>query len=263
MEEYGARNGFLVDSLTFFCSALFLWSMNMKWRVKINMDNLHRAEVAALETSKTIWQDMKEGFDYLIGHKEIRFVLNMLFILLAAAGASYVVLVVFIQETFGSVTKDLGVLAVALGGGLFLGFMAYGKWGAKVKWYQTIFVCLLLGGLMMMAFAGFVHLYPHLWMAIGLAIVWGIVIGPIFIASNTVVQMMSTDEMRGKMFSALEIVIHLAFLLAMLLSWWLSTFVQTVWILMGVGAVVTLVSLVGLLNKSKLALQRVKKNGMF
>jgi hypothetical protein len=39
----------------------------------------------------------------------------MIFILFSAAGAIYVVIIVFVQETFNSVTKDLGLLAVFLG----------------------------------------------------------------------------------------------------------------------------------------------------
>lgn len=44
----------------------------------------------------------------------------MMSVLFAAAGAVYVVIIVFIQNAFGSVTKDLGFLAVPLGIGLFL-----------------------------------------------------------------------------------------------------------------------------------------------
>jgi len=65
---------------------------------------------------------------------------------MGAVGAIYVVLVVFIQETFGSVTKDLGFLAVGLVCGLLAGAIGYGKWGHRFKWYKVIFFCLILAG---------------------------------------------------------------------------------------------------------------------
>ena len=77
----------------------------------------------------------------------------MLFVLLAAAGAVYVVIIVFVQQAFHSVTKDLGVLAVMLGLGLFSGALIYGKLGRRYRWDRTIFFCLVVGGVMMVVFA--------------------------------------------------------------------------------------------------------------
>ncbi|MFA5260266.1 MAG: hypothetical protein WC450_03460, partial [Candidatus Omnitrophota bacterium] len=94
-------------------------------------------EVFALERS--VIRELKEGILYLTGNKGIRFVINLLFMLMAAAGAVYVVIIVFIQDCFGSVTKDLGILAVFLGAGLFIGALGYGRWGKKVAWHKTIF----------------------------------------------------------------------------------------------------------------------------
>jgi len=49
----------------------------------------------------------------------------------------------FIQKAFGSVTKDLGLLAVLLGIGLFLGSLAFGSWGGKVAKWKVIFWSLI------------------------------------------------------------------------------------------------------------------------
>lgn len=249
IEIYGSRNGFIIDGLTFLFSAVFLMSMDVVWRLKINAQKIHDAEILVKKSSQTVFEEIKEGFDYIVHNKEIRLVLGMIYMLLSAAGASYVVLVVFVQQAFGSITKDLGVLAVCLGAGLFIGFMAYGKWGKRFKWHTTIFACLIFGGAMMIAFALCVQFYANLYLAMMLAVVWGIVIGPVFIAANTVVHLMSKDDMRGKMFSALEIVIHFAFLVAMMVSSFLEKYIQIVWILVGVGGCVIVFSFFGLFNK--------------
>ncbi|VAX38084.1 hypothetical protein MNBD_UNCLBAC01-1350 [hydrothermal vent metagenome] len=240
VDHFGARNGFLIDAGTFFLSGMILF--NLVPPLKID-------KKAIIKTGKEIvgpmrqslWQEMKEGFVYAMTHKEIRLIIDMLFVVLFAGGAVYVVIIVFIQEAFGSVTKDLGVLAVCLGAGLFIGSILYGKWGEKSAWQKTIFTCLIGGGFMLIAFAVMVSIYPNIWIAMALACLWGIVIGPIFIAANAVAHMVSDESMRGKVFSAFEIVIHLAFLLSMFLSSWLATFIPHLWILIGAGVMIAVV----------------------
>ncbi len=246
IEWYGPKNGFIVDGATFFFSALLLFSMDLPSRLKINRFKISQAKEIVREVRKSFWIEMREGFEYLFKTRSIRFILLTLFILLSAAGSIYVVLIVFIQNTFHSVTKHLGVLAVFLGVGLFLGALAYGRWGKKAGATKTIFSCLLAGGLMLTAFTLLVQQYANIWIADVVALLLGLIVGPIFIASNTVAHMVSTDEMRGKVFSALEIVIHLAFLLAMLFSSWLSKQIDEMWILIGVGVIFSVIGIIGM-----------------
>ena len=174
----------------------------------------------------------------------------MMFVLMAAAGAVYVVIIVFVQQAFQSITKDLGFLAVVLGAGLFCGAILYGRFGRKISRFKVIFSCLIFGGLMMMVFAFVVHKIPVLSVASLLAFFLGLVVGPIFIASNTIIHALSKDEMRGRVFSSLEFMTHLGFLLSMFLSSWLSDkmHVENFKILMGVGLVFSFVGLISLLQ---------------
>ena len=259
IDKFGARTGFIIDAATFFVSAMFVFSMDIPLRLKLNKDKIFQTGKTIVGTIRgSLWGEIREGMGYLIAHKEIRFVINMLFVLFSAAGAVYVVLIVFIQQSFQSITKDLGILAVCLGVGLFFGAIGYGKWGKKWIWYKTIFFCLVCAGLMLMVFAWMVYLYPNIAAAMGLAFLLGLILGPIFIASYTMVHLVSEENMRGKVFSALEVVMHFAFLTAMLLSSWVSEFVPRVGILMVVGALFALVGLLGSFKarKGTLALMR-------
>jgi len=249
IDHFGSRNGFLIDSGTFFLSGLIIFSVSLFNKEKVSAE---RKDINA-SAKLSIWKDMKEGLVYSFQHKEIRLIINALFITLAAAGAIYVVIIVFIQQAFQSITKDLGVLAVCLGAGLFAGAMIYGKLGKKISWYKTIFMCLISGGVVLITFALLVSRYSNMPLAMGLAFFWGIVIGPIFIAANAVVHLVSDEGMRGKVFSIFEIVIHFAFLLSMFLSSWLSRFIAHVWILIGVGGMIVLAGILGLKNKDRLA----------
>ncbi len=246
IDKFGARNGFIIDAFTFLISGALIFSIDMplKWRLN-RKQILSRGREMLGTIKRSLWDEFKEGLAYLFQHKDIRLIIVMLSILFAAAGAIYVVLIVFIQESFKSVTKDLGVLAVCLGIGLFLGAILYGKYGKKFKWYNTIFFCLIFGGCMLVFFAYFVQHYPNIKMAMVLSGLLGLIVGPIFIATNTTIQIVSDESMRGKVFSALEVIIHLAFLLSMFLSSWLSKFVGCVWILIGVGIIFALVGIIG------------------
>ncbi len=76
------------------------------------------------------------------------------------------------------------------------------------------------------------------------------------IAANTIVHQVSVDTMRGKIFSSLEVVMHSAFLVSMLVSSILAEHFERFWILTVVGIIFTCVGLLGLLNFKKASLSQ-------
>ncbi|MCX5681370.1 MAG: MFS transporter [Candidatus Omnitrophica bacterium] len=223
VEKIGVQGGFIWDAATFLISGLLVLSMDYRMDIRLNREEILGAGKKIIGSlQQSLLGDIKEGIVYFFTHKEIRFVNFMLFILFAAAGAVYVVIIVFIQDAFQSVTRHLGFLAVLLGVGLFLGAILYGRFGQKVSRFLTIFVCLILGGAAMVVFALVVNRYPQIYTAGALAFLLGVIIGPIFIAANTIIHLVSKQDMRGRVFSSLEVVMHLGFLIAMFTSAFLS-----------------------------------------
>ncbi len=249
VEKFGAEGGFICGAATFFISGVLVFTINHKVNLKIKTSELIGISKEMISViQKSVIAEIKEGVAYLTNHKDIRFIINMLFTLFSAAGAIYIVLIVFIQDVFNSVTKDLGLLAVFLGVGLFTGSILYGRFGEKVSRFTTIFLCLIFGGAMLIAFSVLLENFPSLLLASTLAFVLGVIVGPIMIAANTVIHQVSDDAMRGKVFSSLEVVVHFAFLLAMLVSAFLAEHIERFWILVGVGVIFAFVGLVGLLR---------------
>ena len=251
VEWFGARGGFLIDAGTFFVSGILVFSMARHLYVKLDRHEIMKSGKEILQIERSFWHELKEGVLYLFHKKEIRFVISILFILLSAAGAVYVVIIVFIQQEFQSVTRHLGALAVTLGIGLFLGTLLYGRFGKDVPWHKTIFFCLILGGVMMLAFVLGISTWPNVWLAFILTLALGVVIGPIFIASNTIIHEVADEQMQGKVFSSLEIVIHFAFMVSMLLSSWLSEIISPAAILMTVAVIFSGIGVIGLLRYGK------------
>lgn len=251
VDKVGARGGFIIDAWTFFLSGLLVFSIVRPHRMTLRINKkkfIEKSEEVMNVLKKSLLDEMKEGFNYLINHKEIRFIISMLFTLFAAAGAIYVVIIVFIQESFNTVTKDLGVLAVLLGLGLFAGVVLYGRLGQRTSWSKTIFFCLTFGGMVLVSFAILTEHFSSLLLSGVLSILIGLISGPIFITASTVAQQVCEENMRGKVFSAIEVVIHFAFLSAMMLSAYLSEHVSRMWILIVVGIVISSVGLIGFLT---------------
>ncbi|MFA5059516.1 MAG: MFS transporter [Candidatus Omnitrophota bacterium] len=249
VEKIGADGGFVTGAVTFFISGLLVFKMNGKPKLRINRDELlglGKEVVGVIQ--KSVIGEIKEGVLYFLQHKEIRFIASMMFLLFAAAGAIYIVIIVFVQNAFNTVTKDLGILAVFLGIGLFVGSLLYGRWGEKSSQFKTIFFCLILGGLALLAFSIAVEHFTNRILAIALAFILGLVVGPIVIAANTIVHQVGDAKMLGKVFSSLEIVMHLAFLLTMLLSAAASEYIDAFWILVASGSVFVMIGFVGILR---------------
>ena len=89
---------------------------------------------------------------------------------------------------------------------------------------------------------------PHLLLALALAFVLGFVVSPTMVISNTMVHQLTDNSMRGKVFSSLEIVVHLGFLLAMMISAALADHIGSVNILLTVSFLLALIGIGGMLR---------------
>lgn len=246
VERSGFIGGFYWDAAAYFFSAALVFSITAFHLRFPNKKAIIGGTKEMLRIEKSIWHEIMDGIQYIRSNKEIGFIFWTMFILLAAVGAIYVVIIIFIQQAFHSVTKDLGFLAVSLTVGLFLGSLAYGKWGKKITAYKIVFWSLIVGGAMEIIFVSLVQFTHDRMVALAISFVLGIVIGPVMVAPTTVINKVCAQEMSGKVFAALEFVVYLSFLLSMMVSSFLSIHIERIWILVSVGGIFILVGIVGL-----------------
>jgi len=251
VEHLGAKSGFYLNSLTFLISAIFIFLISKKFVAKVSFEEVGKEIVEVIR--KSVFQEIKEGIFYFIRKKDIRFTAGIIFALWSALGSVYVVIIVFVQKTLHSATKDLGLLVMFLGIGLFLGSLVYGKFGQRISHYKIIFVSLVLSGIMLDIFALAIYYYPNFILAALLALFLGLIIAPIMIASNTIIHNVSDNEMLGKIFSSLEIVMHFGFLLFMFISSILAERFSHLLILVVVGVLLSLLGVVSLFLNRKVA----------
>ncbi|KPK96981.1 MAG: hypothetical protein AMJ95_11495 [Omnitrophica WOR_2 bacterium SM23_72] len=249
VEWLGAQSGFYLDALSFLVSSMLIFFIAKRPKVSMSLKKVGKEIVEVIK--KSVAAELKEGFLYFIKKKDIRFTAGIIFILWSALGSVYVVFIVFVQNTLHSATKDLGLLIMFLGIGLFLGSLVYGRFGQQFSHYKIIFVSLILSGSMLVILALTIHRYPYFMIAAGLSLLLGVLIAPIMIASNTIVHNVSDNDMMGKIFSSLEIVMHLGFLLFMLISSFLAERFSNLIILVVVGGFLTGLGLVNLIMDRK------------
>ncbi|MFA5199847.1 MAG: MFS transporter [Candidatus Omnitrophota bacterium] len=251
VEHLGAKSGFFLNSLTFLISSVFIFLISKKFTASVSIEEVGKEIVEVI--SKSVLQEIKEGILYFIRKKDIRFTAGIIFALWSALGSVYVVIIVFVQKTLHSATKDLGLLVMFLGIGLFLGSIVYGRFGQRISHYKVIFISLVLSGIMLDIFALAIYYFPNFALAALLALLLGLIIAPIMIASNTIIHNVSANEMLGKIFSSLEIVMHFGFLLFMFVSSILAERFSHLLILVVVGTLLSLLGLVSLFFNRKVS----------
>jgi len=243
VEWLGARSGFYLDALSFLVSGVLIFLITKRSNASMSLKKVSQEIVEVIK--KSVVQEIKDGVLYFVNNKDIRFTAGVTFIVWSALGAIYVILIVFVQKTLHSATKDLGLLVMFLGIGLFLGSLIYGRFGQRLSHYKTIFASLVLSGIMLIVFALTIHYYPYFLVAAMLSFLLGLLVSPIMIASNTIIHNVSENEMRGKIFSSMEIVMHVGFLLFMFISGLLAERFSHTLILVIVGCIF---SALGIIN---------------
>jgi len=247
--SFGPQAGFYIDSVSYFISAILVFFVAVKLKESIGPS---KARVELRDISKrTVVGDIKDGLEYLKGHEDIKMVANTMFLIMAGVGSIYIVIIVFIQETLRSSTQHLGLLVMFLGAGLFLGSIIYGKFGSKFSKRKVINFGLLSTGLTIVLFTICLKFMPSFFIAGLLSIVLGIFSAPIIVSSNTLLHEVMHDEMRGRIFSSLEIIMHVGFLLFMFLASLTAEKIGRDWVLITTGILFSIIGLIKLIRLGK------------
>ena len=160
-------------------------------------------------------------------------------------------MIVFIQESFRTATLDLGLIGLFLVGGLLLGALAYGRLGQKINKHQAIMTSFFATGIALVLFAVFVRKYPNILVSGMLSGLIGAAASPIMTSLNTLTHETMPEEARGRTFSSLEVVTHLAFLVFMFIAAYTAKYVDRIWILIAVGAIFSICGLSGILLRKE------------
>lgn len=241
----GPRTSFYIDAATYFISAALIATIVIKKpRLNLKQDLLSARGAIESAIRRSVWQELKDGVRYLFLNTKVRFVARTFFFLLAGIGAMSVVAIVFIQELFGTVTTHLGFLAIFVGLGMLFGSLAYGRFGHKISKKKAINTSFIISGIILILFVFLTKRFAFFWLTSLLATALGTSTSPIITSSNTLIHEAIPDEIRGRIFSSLEAVIHLAFLICMFISATLAEYIDKFWILTACGIIFILIGII-------------------
>lgn len=228
----GIKMGFYIDGITYFISALAIMLVKTHKQKTTTRESLLTHEKRIKEIEKNVLYDIINSIRYIFHHSHIPFILRTFFILMSGIGAIYLIFIDFILQHLTVPTQigriigfgQFGFIIVALGTGAFIGTILFGKWGQKIAKEKAILIGFILTGISLSSFAYFTYLYNNFWLTIILAVIMGIAAAPIMVLSYTLLHEVTTDKMRGRVFTTVEIVIHIAFIIFMYLSMILVSF---------------------------------------
>ncbi len=241
VEKYGIKTAFFIDALTFFISACFIGMMKVEEHKYFRVsDLLYLGKDAIRIVQHSFFKEAKEGINYLFSSQETRYATKIFFMLFSFIGALYVVFVVFIQDTLSTVTLDLGFLAIGAGSGLFLGTLIYGRLGRNMDIRKVINITMIASSLYLVFFVVSLKKFPHKLFAFFSVFLLGIVVSPVVVGINSLIHKNSDNNLWGRIFSSLEIVIHLAFIIFMFLASYLAEIFTPFTIIISVGIIMFL-----------------------
>ncbi|MCP4653227.1 MAG: MFS transporter [Candidatus Omnitrophica bacterium] len=249
VEKWGVKTTFYLDSLTFIVSGVFIYLISMKENTHFHAKDLLDMSKDALETVKnSVIFELKEGIQYIAKSPETKYAIKVKITLFAIIGALYTVFIAFIQEALSTITLELGWLAVGAGGGLFVGTILYGRFGKKLSVNKTISLSLLLSSAHLIFFTSVLRWHPWKMFAFISCVILGILCSPIEIAITTFIHKKTKNEFLGRIFSSIEVVLHLTLLISMGISSLLAELMTPFTIILTVGIVMFLFSLKNLLT---------------
>ncbi len=212
----GPRAGVVLNSLTFLASAALLWSIRMAMRPERAVGRLNLS---------LIGRDALDAFRFLGEHRQLRGLLVTVGLALLGGGSIITVGLVYVQQNltgglpvldqFDTIRRLIAApqtfVLVLIALGMVTGAVVVPRLADRLSLQLLFMGAVTTFGAAMLVFAS-VSAY---WVAIVFSLVAGFCIACLTVAGNTYVVRTVADEVRGRVFTAMESVIRVALLVSM------------------------------------------------
>lgn len=194
-----------------------------------------REEIAPRVLDIHPWGDLKEGISYLSKNRLISNAMIQLTVLYCVF-AALTVLAVGLSNEIGLKPTQFGFLLAAAGVGLIAGAGILGQWGDRLHHYPLPLIGFTSMGFVLIAFA----LIDQLWLGLGLSMLLGVGASLVGVPMQTLIQVQTPPDMRGKVFGFQNNVVNIALSLPLAIAGLLADAVGLRVVLVSMGGVVTL-----------------------
>lgn len=227
---------FRIDALTFVVSAVAF--LLMRYRKPLR-------ETAA-QASLSLRREIREGLDFVLGHRGLLY--NTLLVVAATLGigASYPLTFFFAVEVLDGGSAAFGLFEASIAAGFLVGSVLLAGLGARVpKGYAILGGLTLLGGTYVA-----VALTDAVWAACVPFAVAGIADAAALIAIDTYVQSIVPEALRGRVWTLRFTLTQGAYAVSVLLGGALAGVIDVRLLLMIAGAIVTVPALLGFFSRT-------------
>ncbi len=226
--ELWMPSAIIFDSATFIISAIVIAVMNAPEATP---------EQAGAGKTNTIWEDMKVGLDFIRHNRALRRVLTITSIATLGIGAIVLLAIPHLEAQLGAGGMEYGIAMSMLGLGSVMGGVVVSRLSRRLSASTIVGGMLILGGAAIVAFA-FATSYAVVLLSVA---VIGLCIVMARGALDTISQALSPDEVRGRVQSAVNLLVVAATALAEGLAALLGSLfgVQAVFVAAGVVTALT------------------------
>lgn len=192
---------FIVDALTFLGSAMLLFTIAFprRWETRPKISATH------------VWRDLKEGLSFMRRNPLTRSILGVMIIGFIGGGSLYILGAPFAEQVMGAVgaqfTLILTILLVGVVAGAALAPLS-ARLLPKEQWFGRAVVGF---GVVMILFS-LIDFYPLSLLVIFLG---GVFLGYLLVSSYTMLHQNLGDEIRGRVFAALQTIMRTCLLVSM------------------------------------------------
>jgi len=197
----GATVAFVVDSLTYFISALAIVTIGTSGKTT----DEGRVGVAM------VWHRFAEGFSYTLHNSTILGIIVTLLVAFLGVGAIEVLFVPYLQGEFGAGPEGVGFVQTAQGVGMLVGSVIIGNLAARFRLTRIIAWSVALLGVAVAACG----LASHFVLIPITTFVAGLSLAPLNAALSTLVQVTVPDEKLGRVGSVVDTTLTVSYLISM------------------------------------------------
>lgn len=216
----GTQEGlaFYFDALTFAISALMIWSLPLPRRRK---DGRPKSQRGKIEFGSAL-RDLRDGWQFVFINPVVRSVNLGLATGLIGGGMLVPLGPVFAEDVLGSGQAGFGGLIFALGLGVAVGVIGLPVFQKRIPKEWTFVFAVFVAGLSLTVAASM----STLELASAFVFVLGVCAGTVYVLGFTLLHQNVEDEMRGRIFSALYMLVRFCVLLSFTLGPALSELLQ-------------------------------------
>jgi MFS family permease len=199
---------FVVDSITFLVSALFLVA------ARIPRGQPMSASVAPRGEFRRFWESFSDGIRYIAGNRPLLHLMAITTVATLGLSATVLLAAAYFKQLLGISAEYLGLLQATEGLGMALGAVlisAYASW-ARSRQIVSVTMIMLGGGILIFALA------PVYWLVLVGALVVGLCVVSARTTLAAMTQALVPDSQRGRVESAMVTVIGIGTMGALIMA---------------------------------------------